>query len=247
MKIMQRVVERGEWLEERKELLKEEKALTRQKEALAAKRRELPLVKVEEDYVFAGKDGPVKLSELFDGMNQLMVYHFMFAPEWSQGCKSCSVIADHYDPTIVHLRHRDTNLVTVSRAPIDQLMAFQKRMGWSFPWVSSAENRFNRDFGVCFTQEELKNPLAIYNYVSPPYPITDLPGLSVFVKGDDGTIYHSYSTYARGLDPFINVYNFLDMTPKGRDEDESMRGMAWLRHHDRYGVPGEVNPWEEKA
>jgi len=241
-----KIVSREQWLQDRKRLLHEEKELTRQRDRLAERRRELPWVKVDENYVFEGGDGPVTLAELFDGRSQLLVYHFMFAPEWSQGCKSCSLVADHYDPAIVHLHHRDTSMVTVSRAPIEKLMAFRERMGWSFPWVSSGRNSFNKDYGVYFTEQELESKLTIYNYESPPYPISDLPGLSAFVRDENGAIYHTYSTYARGLDQFLNVYNLLDVTAKGRDE-EGLEGMAWVRHHDRYGVPGFIDPWNEAA
>jgi predicted dithiol-disulfide oxidoreductase (DUF899 family) len=241
-----KVVTRDEWLAARKQLLRKEKELTRERDRLAEQRRELPWVKVDQDYVFDGADGPVTLGELFNGQRQLIVYHFMFAPEWSQGCKSCSLLADHYNPSAVHLAHRDTTLVTISRAPIDKLLAFRDRMGWTFPWVSSEKNSFHTDFGVYFTPQELESGLSVYNYEAAPYPITDLPGLSVFTRDDDGSIYHSYSTYARGLDMFINVYNLLDTTPLGRNE-AGMTNMDWLRHHDRYGVPGFVDPWLETA
>ena len=238
------IVSRDQWLEDRKRLLREEKELTRLKDQLAHRCRELPWVKVEQNYVFDGPDGPVTLAELFDSRSQLLIYHFMFAPEWSQGCKSCSLVADHYDPAIVHLHHRDTSMVTVSRAPIEKLLAFRERMGWRFPWVSSGNNNFNREYGVYFTDAERESGLAIYNYVSAPYPVSDLPGLSAFVRDEAGAIYHTYSTYARGLDQFLNVYNLLDVTPKGRDEEE-IEIMSWVRHHDRYGIPGFVDPWME--
>lgn len=240
------IVTREQWLQDRKRLLREEKELTRLRDQLALRRRDLPWVKVEQDYVFESSDGPVTLAELFDGRSQLLIYHFMFAPQWSQGCKSCSLVADHYDPAIVHLHQRDTSLVTVSRAPLEKLLAFRARMGWQFPWVSSGRNSFNRDYGVYFTDRELESGLAIYNYESPPYPISDLPGLSAFTRDETGAIYHTYSTYARGLDQFLNVYNLLDVTAKGRDE-EGIEGMAWVRHHDRYGVPGFIDPWMEAA
>ncbi len=240
------IVTRQQWLEDRKRLLHEEKEWARQKDRLAQRRRELPWVQVEQNYVFDGPDGPVTLADLFDGRSQLLVYHFMFAPEWSQGCKSCSLVADHFDPALVHLQQRDVSLVCVSRAPVEKLLAFRERMGWSFPWVSSGHNRFNHDYGVYFSTQEHAGGLAIYNYESPPYPLTDLPGLSAFIRDDTGTLYHTYSTYARGLDQFLNVYNLLDVTPKGRDED-GLDGMAWVRHHDRYRVPGFVDPWNEPA
>ncbi len=239
-----KVVSRDEWLQARIALLKQEKELTRMRDRLSEQRRDLPWVKLEKDYVFEGQDGTQSLSDLFDGYSQLLIYHFMFAPEWSQGCKSCSLFADHYDPAIVHLNHRDVTMVTVSRAPIEKLLAFRKRMGWNFKWVSSGANDFNRDFGVYFTQQELNSGLSIYNYVSQPYPITDLPGLSVFRRDESGAIYHTYSTYSRGLDSFLNVYNFLDLVPKGRDEAD-LPGMGWVRHHDRYDVPNFIDPWME--
>jgi predicted dithiol-disulfide oxidoreductase (DUF899 family) len=170
----------------------------------------------------------------------------MFDPEWSQGCKSCSLLADHYNPAIIHLEHRDVSMVTVSRAPLDKLLAFRDRMGWSFKWVSSFSNDFNRDFQVSFTQEERNSGLAIYNYISQPYPISELPGLSVFYKDAGGDIFHTYSTYARGLDIFLNVYNLLDVVPKGRDE-ENFPGMSWVRHHDRYDGKPFVDPWMERS
>jgi len=241
-----KVVSREEWLQSRKALLQREKELTKMRDRLSEERRDLPWVKLEKEYVFEGPDGPVSLADLFNGYSQLLIYHFMFAPDWSQGCKSCSLLADHYDPAIIHLNHRDTTMVTVSRAPIEKLQAFRQRMGWNFKWVSSGHNDFNRDFGVYFTEQELNSGLAIYNYVSQPYPITDLPGLSVFYREDSGTIYHTYSTYARGLDGFLNVYNFLDLVPKGRDETDAP-GMGWVRHHDRYGIPNFIDPWLEKT
>lgn len=239
-----KVVSREEWLKSRKQLLQEEKEFTLARDRLSAKRRELPWVKVDKPYTFDGADGPVTLADLFEGRRQLLVYHFMFAPDWTQGCKSCSLVADHYAPAIVHLAHRDTTLATVSRAPIDKILAFRDRMGWTFNWVSSGRNDFNRDYGVYFTPEEREQGLAIYNYDSPAFPISDLPGMSVFARDASGAIFHTYSTYARGLDIFLNVYNLLDVTPKGRDE-ENIEIMSWVRHHDRYGVPGFVDPWVE--
>ena len=239
------VVSREQWLTARKSHLREEKDFTRLRDQLSAKRRELPWVKVEKEYLFDGREGKVSLADLFEGRHQLLVYHFMFAPEWSQGCKSCSLLADHYDPAIIHLNHRDVSMTTVSRAPITKLQAFRERMGWGFNWVSSEGNDFNRDYGVYFTDEERNSGLAVYNYVSEPYPISDLPGLSVFYRDDNGDIFHTYSTYARGLDMFIGTYNFLDLVPKGRDEDD-FPGMGWVRHHDRYEDTTFVDPWLEQ-
>ena len=241
-----KIVSKQQWLEARKAHLAKEKELTRMRDELSRQRRELPMVKVDKDYVFDGPDGKQSLADLFDGRSQLIVYHFMFDPEWSQGCKSCSFLADHYDPAIVHLNHRDVSMVTVSKAPLKKLTAFQKRMGWKFKWLSSFDNDFNRDFNVSFTEQELKSPLSVYNYDRKPYPIKELPGISVFLKDDEGNIFHTYSSYARGLDIFLTAYHLLDIVPKGRDEDEAP-DMSWLRHHDNYGAKTFVDPWNEKA
>lgn len=240
-----KVVSRDEWLAARKAHLAEEKALTRQRDELARRRRELPWVKVEKNYVFDTPVGKRSLADLFEGRSQLVVYHFMFAPEWTQGCKSCSLLADHYNPATVHLEHRDVTMVTVSRAPLEKITPFKQRMGWTFAWVSSSETDFNRDFQVSFTPEELESGTATYNFVSKPYPIVELPGISVFYKDDEGNIFHTYSSYARGLDILLGVYNLLDMVPKGRDEEGSS-GMSWVRHHDRYGAKDFVDPWIER-
>lgn len=227
------VVSQDQWLQARKELLAAEKEFTRRRDELSRKRRELPWVKVEKDYVFAGPQGPVALAGLFAGRSQLVVYHFMLGPGWEEGCKSCSFLADHFDATRIHLAHRDTNLVAISRAPMEQIRAYQQRMGWRFPWVSSFETEFNRDFGVSFTQEELAGEID-YNYGKTRFGATEAPGLSVFSKDETGAVFHTYSTYARGLDMLIGTYQFLDLTPKGRDEDGLKFTMAWVRHHDRY-------------
>lgn len=240
-----RVVSRREWLEKRVALLEEEKELMRRRDEMAAKVRELPWVRVEKAYSFDAPTGKQSLADLFGSKTQLVVYHFMFDPTWSQGCKSCSFIADHYNPLVVHLAHRDISLVTVSKAPIEQIEAFRKRMGWTFPWVSGAHNEFGHDFGVSFTDQELRGDDVVYNFNRKPYPIRELPGLSVFIKDSGGAIYHTYSTYARGLDNFLTAYQYMDVTPKGRDEAESP-GMGWLRHHDRYDQATFVQPWEEK-
>src|SRR4051812_10520827 len=241
-----RIVTQAEWLKARKAHLAREKAFTKERDALSAAQRELPWVKVDHNYVFDGPDGKVTLEELFDGRSQLLVYHFMFDPEWTQGCKSCSLLADHYNPSVIHLHHRDTTLVTVSRAPIEKIQAFRQRMGWTFPWVSSFASDFNRDFNVSFTEQELASESSVYNYVSKPYPISELPGMSVFIKDADGNIYHTYSTYARGLDMFLGVYHLLDITPRGRHEEDAP-DMAWVRHHDRYEDANFVDPWVEHA
>jgi predicted dithiol-disulfide oxidoreductase (DUF899 family) len=241
-----RVVSRKEWLRERIGLLAQEKELTRQRDAIATKVRDLPWVKVDKTYTFDSPNGKVSLADLFGDKSQLIVYHFMFDPTWSQGCKSCSFIADHYNPLPVHLAHRDISLVTVSKAPIEKLEQFRKRMAWSFPWVSAANTDFSHDFGVSFSDQELAEGNVVYNFTGQPYPIRELPGLSVFYKDERGDIYHTYSTYARGLESFLTAYNFIDVTPKGRDEGDT-GGMEWLRHHDRYDDPKPfVQPWEER-
>ncbi|MFO0917789.1 MAG: thioredoxin family protein [Planctomycetaceae bacterium] len=238
------VVSREDWLVARKAHLKDEKEFTRLRDRLSQQRRQLPWVKIEKNYVFDGPGGPVTLAELFDGRHQLLVYHFMFAPEWSQGCRGCSLLADHFNPAVVHLQHRDATFVAVSRAPVEKLLAFRERMEWRFPWVSSLQNDFNHDYRVYFTEEERSSGLTIYNYDSSAMPISDLPGLSVFYRNDSGQIFHTYSTYARGLDLFITAYNYLDICPKGRDEEEAPN-MSWVRHHDRYDLAELIDPWQE--
>jgi predicted dithiol-disulfide oxidoreductase (DUF899 family) len=240
-----RVVSRQEWLKARKAHLAKEKAFTRQRDELTRESRQLPWVKVDKNYVFDGADGKTTLAELFDGRSQLIIYHFMFAPEWSQGCKSCSLLADHFNPAIIHLNHRDVSMAVVSRAPIGKIQAFRERMGWTFDWVSSQESDFNRDYGVSFTEQEARSGLPLYNYEATPFPIQEAPGLSVFYRDDAGDIFHTYSTYSRGLDIFLGVYNFLDRVPKGRDEEHAP-GMAWVRHHDRYDNQPFVDPWHEQ-
>lgn len=229
------VVSHQEWLEARKALLEKEKELTRLRDDMARQVRELPWERVEKEYTFEGPGGSESLADLFEGRGQLIVYHFMFDPEWTEGCKSCSFMADHYEPAIVHLNQRDVTLVTVARAPLATLEAFKQRMGWRFKWVSSLGSDFNRDYQVSFTPEEIAAQEMTYNYRRQAFPSTEGPGLSVFCRGEDGTIYHTYSCYARGLDRFLGSYQFLDVTPKGRDEDELSYTMEWIRHHDRYG------------
>jgi len=227
------VVSQEQWTEARKALLAKEKEFTRQRDELSRQRRELPWTKVEKTYVFDGPTGKETLADLFAGRGQLMIYHFMFAPGWEEGCKSCSFLADHIDGMLAHLRHRDVTLLMVSRAPLAQIEAFKKRMGWNFKWVSSYGNDFNFDFHVSFTPEEMAKGEAYYNYGMGRIPVEELPGLSVF-SNNGGDVYHTYSTYSRGLDILLGAYNFLDMVPKGRDEEGLAHGMAWLRHHDRY-------------
>jgi predicted dithiol-disulfide oxidoreductase (DUF899 family) len=228
------IVSRAEWTEARKALLAEEKAFTRQREALAAKRRALPWVRIDEDYDFDGADGKRTLAELFDGRSQLVVYHFMFGPDWQAGCPSCSFLADDFDGAVVHLAQRDVTMVAASRAPYEKLDAYRRRMGWRFEWVSSHGSDFNRDFHVSFSDAELAAGPVYYNYAVQPFPATEAPGLSVFFRDADGTIYHTYSCYARGLDTLIGTYQYLDLVPKGRDEQHLPFTMAWVRRHDEY-------------
>ena len=222
------------WQKARIALLEQERDLTHRREALAAERRALPWVRVDTDYRFEGASGTVSLGELFDGRSQLAVYHFMFAPDWQAGCKSCSFWADSYNGSLEHLAARDVSLVAVSRAPFAKLNTFRKRMGWKFPWVSSGDGPFNRDFGVFFDEAERSEGRASYNYGKSGFPVADAPGFSVFYKEADGPIFHTYSTYARGLDPVNATYQILDMVPKGRDEKSGGPPMSWVRLHDEY-------------
>lgn len=230
------VVSRDEWIEARKALLEREKAFTRERDRLSDERRRLPWRRVERDYRFDGPDGPRRLGDLFDGRSQLIVYHFMFGPDWGEGCKSCSFLADHFEPAVVHLNQRDVSMVAVSKAPLDRLLAFRRRMGWSFPWFSSRDSGFNEDFGVSFTETEIAGGEVEYNYRRQPFPSTEAPGASVFFRDMDGTVYHTYSVYQRGLDMFIGAYHWLDIVPKGRDEEGLDFTMSWLRLHDSYGT-----------
>jgi predicted dithiol-disulfide oxidoreductase (DUF899 family) len=229
------VVNRDEWIEARKALLAKEKAFTRQRDDLSAARRELPWVRIEAPYVFDGPGGEVSLSDAFDGRSQLVVYHFMFGPDWQEGCPSCSYLADHFDGAIVHLNQRDVTLVAVSRAPLETLEAYRARMGWRFTWLSSLGGDFNRDFQVSFSAEELASGAVDYNYATGPFPLEEAPGLSVFSKDAAGDVCHTYSSYGRGLDPLIGAYQLLDLVPKGRDEAELTFPMSWVRRHDQYG------------
>ena len=231
-----KVVSRQRWLTARKALLAEEKKLFRAHDRLKAKRRKLPWVKVEQDYLFAGPNGNESLADLFAGKSQLIVYHFMFAPEWQAGCAHCSFWADHYDSVNWHIGQRDTTFVAVSRAPLEKIEAFKQRMGWKFKWVSSGDGEFNYDFQASFTPEQIRAGKAMYNYkkVSPKSDrMTDREGASAFYQEKTGAIYHTYSTWARGIDLLNTTYNFLDLTAKGRDEDPNAT-QNWVKHHDRY-------------
>ena len=235
-------VSREEWLAARKRHLIKEKELTRLRDDLGRQRRELPWVRVEKQYVFDGPDGKETLADLFDGRSQLIGYHFMFGPGWEEGCPSCSFLADHIDGAAVHLAQRDVTLLAVSRAPLPQIEAFKKRMGWRFKWVSSYESDFNRDYHVSFTKDEIAKGKVYYNYDMQEFGSEEAPGASVFYKERTGEIFHTYSAYARGLDMLVGAYNYLDLVPKGRDEDALAFTMAWVRHHDRYSDDYFVDP-----
>lgn len=230
-----KVVTRKEWLEARREHLKNEKKFTRLRDQLSQERRTLPWVKVESAYLFDGPNGKESLSDLFEEKSQLIVYHFMYGPDWSEGCPSCSFWADNFNGIVIHLKHRDINLVAVSRAGLDMLDTYKKRMGWSFKWVSSIGNDFNRDYHVSFTPEEMNKGEMFYNFRITNFPSEEAPGISIFYKDDNGDIFHSYSCYSRGLDMLNTAYHYMDLTPKGRDEDKLPNSMAWLRRHDQYG------------
>jgi predicted dithiol-disulfide oxidoreductase (DUF899 family) len=229
-----RVVSDTEWTAQRKELLQKEKEFTRLRDELSRERLQLPWVKVEKNYAFDGPRGKETLAELFDGRSQLIIYHFMFGPGWKEGCPSCSFLADHFNSFIVHLNARDVSMAVISRAPLDEIQKFKQRMGWSFKWLSSSGSGFNRDYHVSFTPEEMARGEVYYNYTMQKFPSEEAPGLSVFYKNAEGEIFHTYSTYGRGLDILLGAYNFLDMAPKGRDEDGLDFTMAWVRHHDKY-------------
>ena len=231
------VVSREEWLVARKALLAKEKELTRLGDRISAERRALPWVKLEKEYVFNGPNGRETLADLFDGRSQLVVYHFMFGPGWKEGCHGCSFIADHMDGANLHLRHHDVSLVAVSRAPWPEFEPFKKRMGWRFKWVSSGGSDFNRDYHVSFTKEDLAKGPTYYNFeLREKQEEGEAPGVSVFYKDEAGNIFHTYSTYARGGDILIGAHNWLDLTPKGRNETTIM---DWVRLHDEYEEAGQ--------
>ena len=226
------VVPHEQWLEARTALLQREKEFNKERDELSRLRRELPWEKVEKNYCFDTSTGPASLSELFEGRGQLMIYHFMYGADWEAGCKGCSFWSDHFDGSMVHLNHRDVTLVAVGHAPLEILTAFKARMDWKFKFVSSANTDFNYDYGVSFTPEQVAGK-ASYNYREIE-PAAELPGLSVFFKDEAGDIFHTYSTYSRGLDMLNGTYHMLDVVPKGRDEAGLPAPMAWLRLHDSY-------------
>ena len=236
-----KVVSEQEWVEARKALLEKEKQYTRMRDELSLQRRQLPWVKVEKNYAFDGPNGKQTLADLFDGRSQLAIYHFMLGPGWEQGCQSCSFLADHFDGLIPHVNARDLTFAVVSRAPIDEIQSFQKRMGWNFKWLSSNKNSFNFDYHVSATPEGVKSGKTYYNFQETKSPSEEMPGLSVFYKNPDGEIFHTYSAYARGLEDMISAYMIIDYSPRGRHEEGLSYPMAWVRHHDRYEEKPDVD------
>jgi predicted dithiol-disulfide oxidoreductase (DUF899 family) len=227
------VVSRDEWLQARKELLAKEKEFTQRRDEMTRQIRSLPWEKVEKSHAFQGPTGKESLAELFGDHDQLAVYHFMLGPGWTEGCPSCSLLADHFNGIPIHLANRNVAFVAVSRAPLEEIDAYKRRMGWDFKWVSSQSSDFNFDFGVSFEKEDVDAGNASYNYAPATGIGEEMPGASFFYK-DGGGIYHTYSTYGRGLDLLIGTYNWLDLAPKGRDEDGLDYTMAWVRRHDQY-------------
>ncbi len=230
------IVSPGQWLPLRQELLRKEKELTRLRDRINVERRKLPWVRVDENYLFDAPDGKVSLRDLFGGRNQLVIYHFMFGPDWQEGCPSCSFTSDHLDGTLVHLSARDVTVVMVSRAPLAKIEDFKERMGWRSKWVSSYGSNFNADFHVSFTKEEMSQGEVNYNYAQQAFPSEEAPGISVFYRDAAGDVFHTYSTYGRGVESIVGTYMILDMVPKGRDEDQLGFSMDWVRYHDRYGT-----------
>jgi predicted dithiol-disulfide oxidoreductase (DUF899 family) len=228
-----KVVSPKEWLAARKKLLVKEKKFSKLRDELNLQRRKLPWVKIEKEYVFEGPTGKVALGDLFCGKSQLITYHFMFGPGWGEGCPHCSFWADHYDSVSAHIGQRDTSFVVISRAPLAEIEPFKKRMGWRFKWVSSFNTGFNFDFNVSFTLEQRESGKAIYNYAPLDMDIDEREGVSAFYQDKNGDIYHTYSSYARGIDLMNTTYNFLDLTAKGRDEDPDA-SQNWVRFHDKY-------------
>lgn len=232
-----RVASRDEWLVARRALLAREKELTRLRDDVSRARLQLPWVKLEKPYVFETADGPRSLAQLFAGRSQLLVYHFMLGAGWDEGCPSCAYVADHFDGMLPHLAARDITFVVVATAPIEEITRFKERMGWKFNWVSAHANGFNTDFAVSFTREQMEAGRVNYNYQIFPaglMPVEEMPGASAFACNAAGEVFHTYSTYSRGLDPLVGTYQWLDLAPRGRDEDGLEHPMAWVRHRDRY-------------
>jgi predicted dithiol-disulfide oxidoreductase (DUF899 family) len=230
-----KIVSKNEWIAARKVLLKKEKEFTALRDQLSQKRRDLPWVAVDKEYVFDGPNGKETLSDLFDGRSQLIVYHFMYDPNWDVGCPSCSFWSDNFNGIVVHLNQRDVTMIAISRAPYNKIDAYKKRLGWDFKWVSSYDTDFNFDYNVSFTKEELEKKEAFYNFtIQDPY-VSEQPGVSIFYKDPSDKIFHTYSAYARGIDILNTAYNYLDLVPKGRDETGYDFPMTWVRRHDEYG------------
>lgn len=238
-----KVVSEQDWLAAHSAHLLEEKQLTHQRDALHAKRRQLPWRRIEQDYIFHDASGPVRLGELFAGRSQLIIKHFMFGPDWTEGCVGCSFEADHIQGALVHLEHHDVSFAAISRAPFDRLEAFRRRMGWHFRWLSSAGSSFNRDFHVSFEPDDIVDGKVFYNYVWQPFVCEELSGFSVFLRDEQGDIFHTFSAYGRGAEELLGTYVLLDMTPHGRNENGPNHDLTdWVRHHDRYGSGGGVMP-----
>lgn len=237
-----KIASKDEWLSARKALLAREKELTRLRDKVSAERRALPWVKIDKAYVFDTPQGKRTLSDLFEGRSQLIVKHFMLAPGQLEGCVGCSFEADHVEGALVHLEHHDVTYVVVARAPLSEIEAYKKRMGWHFTWVSSCNSDFNYDFNVSFTPDQVANGKVYYNYEAIEVPIEDLSGNSVFIKNENGDIFHTYSTYGRGLEEILGTYMYLDITPKGRNENGPNHNLTdWVRLHDRYDSGGYVD------
>jgi predicted dithiol-disulfide oxidoreductase (DUF899 family) len=230
------IVSPEQWIALRKELLGKEKELTRLRDRINVERRELPWVRIEEMYVFDAPGGKVSLADLFAGRSQLVIYHFMFGPDWQEGCPSCSFMSDHIDGALAHLAARDVTMAMVSRAPLAKIEAFKKRMGWRFNWVSSYGSNFNADFQASFTKQEMAQGKVNYNYTMQQFPSEEAPGISVFYRDAVGTVFHTYSSYGRGVEQLVGTYMILDLVPKGRDEDHLGFTMEWVRYHDSYGT-----------
>jgi predicted dithiol-disulfide oxidoreductase (DUF899 family) len=228
------IVSREEWLKARLELLAAEKEFTRQRDALTRRRMAMPWERVEKSYRFEGPNGALSLADLFDGRSQLIVYHFMLGPDWEEGCKSCSFWADNFNGIPIHLNHRDVTFTAVSRAPLAKVDAYRTRMGWSFPWVSSYGSDFNFDYHVSFTPEQIAEGKAYYNYEVQPNTVSEQVGISVFYRNERSEVFHTYSCYSRGVDMLNGAYHYLDLAPKGRDEDGLEFTMEWVRRHDQY-------------
>ncbi len=228
------IVSKEEWLTARREHLAREKEFTRLRDQLSQQRRELPWVKVDKAYLFEGPNGQESLADLFEGRSQLIVYHFMYGPDWAEGCPSCSFWADNFNGIDIHLQHRDITLVAVSRAKLETLTAYKERMGWDFKWMSSFGSDFNYDYHVSFSPDETGQGEMSYNFAVTEFPGEETPGISVFYQDEQGNIFHTYSCYARGLDMLNGAYHYMDLTPRGRDEDDLPWTMAWLRRHDQY-------------